>query len=64
VRYWIPTTRKQVEAFFDLYRRNADGSPNYRAFRRRIVPQHGQYHALPNWCGMYVGIERDGYTHT
>jgi hypothetical protein len=58
------TTREQRKAMHDLYTRNPDGSPSYRHFRKRFVPQFSGYIAILNWCFMYVGIERDGFTHT
>ncbi len=55
--------RKAIKLMFD---RNPDGSPTYRDFRKRVVPMYvgGGAVALPDWCGMYCGIERDGWTHT
>lgn len=35
----------------------------YRAFRRTARYTHMGCWLVP-WCGMIVGIERDGYTHT
>ena len=34
----------------------------YREFRRTVVSGFG-YIMVP-WCGMWVGIEPDGYAHT
>jgi hypothetical protein len=58
------TTKEQRQAIADLYARNPNGSPSYRHFRKRFVPQLGGYIAILDWCGLYVGIERDGFTHT
>jgi uncharacterized protein YjaZ len=59
-------TKPQRKAVHELYRRSADGASNYRTFRRRVKPMlfGGGAVCLPSWCGMYVGIEPDGYTHT
>jgi len=36
----------------------------FRAFRKTVV--HASYDGciLVPWCGMWLGIERDGYSHT
>jgi hypothetical protein len=56
------TTRPQRQAILRLFRRNADGSSDYRQFRRRVS-------ASLDWIGLtiggvYHGIEKDGYVHT
>ena len=61
----VHTTRKQREALLRLYRRNTSDHESYLSFRRSLmfsVPA-GDYVAVM-WCGMYVGIETDGHTHT
>lgn len=35
---------------------------SYREFRRRVKP--GYDCVLIHWCGMWLGIESDGYTHS
>jgi hypothetical protein len=54
-------TREQRKAVLRLYRRDPQGL-TYRAFRRTVCSGLGW--ASVAWCGMYVGIEPDGYTHT
>lgn len=55
----------QQQALLKLYRGNPNGSPSYLAFRRRVFPLFGEpLVAMIRWCGMYVGIEKDGYTHS
>lgn len=59
-------TPKQVEAIHKLYQRSPDGSRDRWEFFTR-VSQHGigsDKYAGITWCGMFVGIEPDGYTHT
>lgn len=56
------TTRAQRLAIRRTYQRSADNAPTYRAFRRRIIP--GPDCILLPWCGMWLGIEKDGYTHS
>ena len=34
----------------------------YRQFRRLVAP--GYVCAMVPWCGMWLGIEQDGYTHS
>lgn len=55
-------TRAQRQAIRRLHSRNADGAPDYRSFRRRFASGGGFIGG--QWCGMFVGIEPDGYTHT
>ncbi len=55
-------TPAQCEAVNRLFDRSADGSPNRHAFFSR-VQQYGEYCGL-SWCNMFVGIEKDGYTHS
>lgn len=42
-----------------------DTRPSYREFRKAVQPTFGMDGAivLP-WCGMWLAIERDGYTHS
>ena len=35
---------------------------SFLAFRRTVQP--GWDCVMVRWCGMWLGIERDGYTHT
>ena len=55
-------TRVQRLAVRRVYLRSADNAPNYRAFRRRVQPGWGCI--MLQWCGMWLGIEPDGYTHS
>jgi hypothetical protein len=61
-----PITKAQRKAIYELYRRNPDGSPTYRHFRKRFTPilLGGGSLQIDSWCGLFVGIEKDGYTHT
>jgi len=40
----------------------ADQGLSYLAFRRTV--KHGFDCAMVEWCGMWLGIESDGYTHS
>ena len=55
-------TPEQVAAICELYKRSPDGSPNKVHFFHRVQQYH-DYCGIP-WCGMFVGIEKDGYTHS
>ena len=55
-------TRAQRLAIRRTYERSADNAPTYRALRRRVISGPGCI-LLP-WCGMWLGIEPDGYTHS
>jgi hypothetical protein len=59
-------TPAQVEAINKLYRRSHDGSKDRREFFTRIQECGigSDRFAGIKWCGMFVGIEPDGYTHT
>lgn len=56
-----PITRKQREALKRIWSRGADNR-TYRQFRRDVVPGHDCL--MLQWAGMWLGIERDGYTHS
>ena len=57
--------KDQQRALHRLYAGNPDGAPSYLAFRRRVFPLIGEpLVAMLRYCGMVVGIEPDGYTHS
>jgi hypothetical protein len=56
-----PITRKQREALRRIWARGADDR-TYRQLRRDVVPGHDCL--MLKWAGMWLGIERDGYTHS
>jgi hypothetical protein len=60
----ITLTKAQRHAVFKLYSRNVDGAHSYRQFRQRVFPGFGGAYVMVQWCGMYVGIETDGHSHT
>ncbi len=42
-----------------------DNRPSYRDFRRQVQSTYAMDGAIVvPYCGMYVAIERDGYSHT
>jgi len=54
-----------------LYRKWIDGQHeqgstrdvSFLAFRRTVEPTYDDS-VMVQWCGMYIGIEADGYPHT
>jgi hypothetical protein len=55
----------QQQALHRLYAGNPDGSRSYWHFRHRVFPLFGEPKvAMILFCGMMVGIEEDGYTHS
>jgi hypothetical protein len=57
-------TRKQMMAFREVYLRDARIVPaSYLAYRRTIQMAFGDCYMIP-WCGMFLGVEPDGYTHS
>ena len=58
------TTRAQRIAIMRKWTQDANGL-TYRQFRLKVSPTFGMDGAivLP-WCGMWLAIEQDGYTHS
>ena len=62
-----PLTRKQREALLKVYGRGWGGNPKpktYLQFRRTAYNDAIADCVIVYWCGMWLGIEPDGYTHT
>lgn len=55
-------TRQQREALKRVYDRDRNVASSYLAFRRRILP--GYDCIMIHWAGTWLGIEKDGYTHS
>lgn len=61
----IKTTRAQRVALKAVYDRMPATTLTYRQFRKRIWPDWSGYGCVMiYWCSMWLGIERDGYTHS
>ena len=56
---WTPEQREAVATKFE---RNPDGDTDLIEFAKRFK-NYGQYIG-GEWCGMFLGIEKDGYAHT
>lgn len=46
----------------DIHVRADDYRETYRSFRRRAFATKDGL--MVRWCGMWLGIEKDGYTHS
>lgn len=55
---------KEQEACKALFDRSADGAADYAAFRERFKYDRLNGCWIGEWCGMIVGIEENGYTHS
>ena len=58
-----PLTRAQREALYRKWRQDSQGM-SYREFRRDAFNNELMGCVLVQWCGMVLGIEPDGYTHS
>lgn len=58
----IEITQAQHDALNQKFLQNPDGSVNFFEFKKRVL-DHGDY-IMIHWCGMWLGIEKDGYTHS
>ncbi len=59
-------TSEQLKALRVKYDQNPDGADSFETFKNRARPGgfgSDRYIVLP-WCGMSLGIELDGYTHS
>ena len=60
--------KAQQAALWNVYRRKnpsatmPDWRRGYVRFRRTV--RIGRDYAMVKWCDMWLGIERDGYTHS
>lgn len=55
-------TKAQIKALFAVYNRRPL-KVSYLQFRRTAFPAFGNCLMVP-WCGMILGIEADGSTHS
>lgn len=59
-----PTTKAQRRAIHSKWCQSDQGL-SYRAFRKLAVPVFAGDDAVAiRWCGMWLCIEADGYTHS
>lgn len=53
-----------ARSYGTMYESTKHLTRHYRAFRRTAHYSHLVGCWMLQWCGMTVGIERDGYTHS
>ena len=56
-------TKAQQESLKIKYDQWKTSGMTYLQFRRSVVAVFGKV-AMVRWCGMWLGIETDGYTHS
>lgn len=56
-------TKPQQESLFALWKRSTAGR-TFLQFRRTVIRETYGDAAMVHWCGMWIGIEPDGYTHS
>jgi len=57
----VKLTKPQRKSLHSVWKRSNEGM-SYRAFRKSVVPCFDC--VVIKWCGMWLGIEKDGYTHS
>ncbi len=61
----IKINKAQQQALLKKFKQAPSGFASYRAFRKSIHAQlFGDTSIMVEWCGMWLGIETDGYTHS
>lgn len=59
----VRLSKAQRKSLFRVWQRNSQNM-SYRQFRKQVQPYFGDSAVLVPWCGMWLGIEPDGYTHS
>ena len=60
-RYSIKLNKNQTKSLLRKWKQNNQGL-TYLQFRRTVQP--GWDCVMVQWSGMWLGIEKDGYTHS
>jgi hypothetical protein len=62
----VKLTKPQQRSLVRKWREDDQGLTflTFLAFRRTAVPLFGDDCVLVEWCGMWLGIETDGYCHS
>lgn len=55
--------KKQQLSLKRKWQQNNNGM-SYLAFRKTVQPSFYDKCVMVKWCGMWLGIEEDGYTHS
>lgn len=58
----VKLTREQRVALKRVYDRGDNPEQSYKQFRATVLPGSGC--VMVKWCNMWLGIEKDGYTHS
>lgn len=56
--------KAQLTALLRLYQRDPGQHRTFLAFRRSATMSYPLGCMMVQWCGMWIGIEDDGYTHS
>lgn len=59
----VTLSKAQRTALHRVWTRNSCDM-TYRQFRKQVQPCFGDKCVIVPWCGMWLGIEVDGYTHS
>ena len=59
----VALTKNQQQSLLRKWRQSDQGM-SYRAFRRTVEPMFRDPAVVVKWCGMWLCIEPDGYTHS
>jgi hypothetical protein len=59
----VSITKNQQQSLLRKWRQSDQGM-SYRAFRRTVEPIVCDQAVAIKWCGMWLCIEPDGYTHS
>jgi len=57
-------TKAQQSALLAIYNRQWDKPKTYLEFRRTAINNSLMGCVMVPWLGMWLGIEKDGYTHS
>lgn len=58
-------TEAQYDSLLRKWRQNPDGTFSIQEFTAKVVPEFGSHGCIMvPWCGMWLGIEKDGHTHS
>ena len=60
----IRLTKQQQISLKKLYDRDWEKPESFLKFRRTVKPAIGLDCVIVPWCGIFLGIETDGYTHS
>ena len=59
----VALTKNQQQSLLRKWKQSDQGM-SYRAFRRTVEPMFRDPAVVVKWCGMWLAIEPNGYTHS